>query len=267
MPRRLTSRCKDFLEFVDWHSEQDSIPSKGQSWLSSVHTCCRLTTLQIPRLDGSTGLQESSWNPNQSGTAFSRAPRTTLLVQTDTGQMAMGVLKMNIDPKIEKWSYSMWCVKYALRMEKRLHVCPVEYLDEPDSAARLAIDLYWDEDFVTYVSRYTRTPDLRTFLDFAAWVGLPSYVSAKARNLTRVQLQRAENFKDCPGGITTRARIHENKMLLLNRKKLTGDREEESILQETESVFDNAIRSKKKGERRARWDRAKRRFFRKKRYP
>jgi hypothetical protein len=36
MQRRLTSRCKGFLEVTDWHSEQDLVFSKGQ-WRGYFH--------------------------------------------------------------------------------------------------------------------------------------------------------------------------------------------------------------------------------------
>jgi hypothetical protein len=42
MQRRPTSRCKGFLEVVDWHSEPDSVLSEGQ-WVITFGICCELT--------------------------------------------------------------------------------------------------------------------------------------------------------------------------------------------------------------------------------
>jgi hypothetical protein len=140
-------------------------------------------------------------------------------------------------------------------------------LDELDSAARLACDFYRDGEFTKEISRYNRTPDPDSFLDFAAWTCLPSYIREKAPELARGQLQRARRFIDCPDGIMAGEGVHKNKKLLLNREKLTGEREGPTRLEETAREFDKAIRPKKKEDRRARWDRAKERFFSKKRYP
>jgi hypothetical protein len=92
----------------------------------------------------------------------------------------MGVLKMNTNPKLEKCPDFMWCVEYALRIVEELHACPVKYLDELDRAARLACGFYRDGEFITHVSKYNRRPGLQSFLDFAAWACLPSYIRAKA---------------------------------------------------------------------------------------
>jgi hypothetical protein len=175
----------------------------------------------------------------------------------------MEILKSIKGPRIDKWSDLMWCVYYTLRIEKRLHTCLVEYLDEVDRAAKVTCSLYRDGIFATRTTRITgtkRTSCVQNFLDFAVWASLPSYVRIKAPTMTHNELLHAAQFKDSPDWITREPGNNSCKHMMVKRLEHTGYREG-SFRLELEQVLDSAFRSKKKEERKNKWSNAKKRVF------
>jgi hypothetical protein len=176
----------------------------------------------------------------------------------------MEILKCIQGSSIDKWSDFMWCIEYALRIDLRLHVCPVEYLDEVDRAAKLTCSLYRDGIFAVRTTPLTgtkRISQVQTFLDFAVWVSLPSYVRAKAPSITHAELLHAAQFKDLPDGISTELGGNRNKDMMTRRGALSGERESLTSSFELEQVLNSVLRLKKKEERKGKWDKAKKRVF------
>jgi hypothetical protein len=173
----------------------------------------------------------------------------------------MGILKSIKAPRIEKWSDFMWCIEYSLRVEQRLHICPVEYLEEVHRAAKENCTLYRDGVFATRTTPHTRTKrtfPIRNFLDFAVWVGLVSYIHMKASASTHDDLLHAAQYKGLGNAISHEAGTNRNKQLLLDLSYRT---EQTMDLRPLTQVLDSAIRSKKKEERKDKWDKAKKRVF------
>jgi hypothetical protein len=89
------------------------------------------------------------------------------------------------------------CLEYALRLEFRTQVCPVEYLDEVGRTA-VATDIF--TLMAQHVNRYARDsmsprPTIETFLDIAVMFNLAGYVRVKGPQVSRSEIVHAAKKK------------------------------------------------------------------------
>jgi len=87
-----------------------------------------------------------------------------------------------------KTSHFLSCVEYALRLEQRLNICPVKFLDEVGRTATIYATVY--DDIVPRKLKGT----INSFLEFAVLFNLVSYVSGRGPTLSREELSHASRL-------------------------------------------------------------------------
>ncbi|KAI4708285.1 hypothetical protein J4E89_006907 [Alternaria sp. Ai002NY15] len=171
MNRRLISRCRGFLET----ESQSGSPSSGLSKTSRVTWTHRIAK------------------------DFVRSQRIWNIVLDNTGHDAfdpewhwangqLGLFKTVAGTTSTKTSHFLSCVEYALRLEQRLNICPVKFLDEVGRTATIFATVY--DDIVPRKLKGT----INSFLEFAVLFNLVSYVRGRGLTLSREELSHASRL-------------------------------------------------------------------------
>jgi len=100
----------------------------------------------------------------------------------------LGVFKAVAGDPSTKLSHFTSCVEYALRLEYRLKVCPVKFLDEVGRTADIH-PVY--EEVLPRELRGT----ICSFLEFAVLFNLASYVQTKGTTVPKSELLHAARFQ------------------------------------------------------------------------
>ncbi|KAH6860686.1 hypothetical protein BKA58DRAFT_38117 [Alternaria rosae] len=171
MNRRLISRSRGFLE-----TESQSRSSRaGLSKVSHV-----IWTHRIAK-------------------DFVRSQRTWNIILDNTGHDAfdpewhwangqLGLFKTVVETISTKTSQFLSCVDYALRLEQRLNICPVKFLDEVGRTAGIYPAVY--DDIVPRKLKGT----VKSFFEFAVLFNLASYVRITGLTLPRENLLYASRL-------------------------------------------------------------------------
>ncbi|KAI4614872.1 hypothetical protein J4E80_006376 [Alternaria sp. BMP 0032] len=171
MNRRLTSRCRGFLET----EIQSGSPRFGLS-----RTSCITWTHRIAK-------------------DFVRSQRIWNIILDNTGHDAfdpewhwangqLGLFKTVAGTTSIKTSHFLTCVDYALRLEQRLNICPVKFLDEVGRTATTYATVY--DEIVPRKLKGT----INSFLEFAVLFNLVSYVRGRSLTLSREELLHASRL-------------------------------------------------------------------------
>lgn len=125
---------------------------------------------------------------------------------------ANGCLKMfkatNTAPH-NKWAELKACIDCAVVRELRAKTCPVEFLDEIGRVAMQKCATNQDDEMPPELD----LPAFQTFLDFAVWFDLTSYVRARAPSMTYAEVSHATKFRglqlmDPRSKMLTRPSVH-----------------------------------------------------------
>ncbi|KAI4646165.1 uncharacterized protein J4E79_010674 [Alternaria viburni] len=171
MNRRLVSRCGGFLET----ESQSGSPSSGLSKTSRVTWTHRIAK------------------------DFVRSQRIWNIILDNTGHNAfdpewhwangqLGLFKTVAGTTSTKSSHFLSCVDYALRLEQRLNICPVKFLDEVGRTATTYATVY--DDIVPRKLKGT----INSFLEFAVLFNLVGYVRGRGPTLSRDELLHASRL-------------------------------------------------------------------------
>lgn len=111
------------------------------------------------------------------------------------------------------WTCFMGGVKFAICEQDRSNTCLVGFLDELGRTAMLTCEFYRTSAFVHDVgSKPNRHQELQSFLDFAMWYHIDSYVYAKGPLVTQGELQHAINYRgNLNKCVVPRTRFYSNK--------------------------------------------------------
>ncbi|KAI4660288.1 uncharacterized protein J4E78_004989 [Alternaria triticimaculans] len=171
MNHRLISRCRGFLETESQHGSASS----GLSKTSHVTWTHRIAK------------------------DFVRSQRIWNIILDNTGHDAfdpewhwangqLGLFKTFAGTTSTKTSHFLSCVEYALRLEQRLNICPVKFLDEVGRTATIYATVY--DDIVPRKLKGT----INSFLEFAVLFNLVSYVRGRGLTLLREELLHASRL-------------------------------------------------------------------------
>ncbi|KAI4687876.1 uncharacterized protein J4E88_003469 [Alternaria novae-zelandiae] len=130
---------------------------------------------------------------------FVRSQRIWNIILDNTGHDAfdpewhwangqLGLFKTVAGTTSTKTSHFLSCVEYALRLEQRLNICPVKFLDEVGRTATIYATVY--DDIVPRKLKGT----INSFLEFAVLFNLVSYVRGRGLMLSRDELLHASRL-------------------------------------------------------------------------
>ncbi|KAI4917469.1 hypothetical protein J4E85_009988 [Alternaria conjuncta] len=171
MNRRLISRCRGFLETeCQWGSAR-----------SGLSKASRVTWTHRIAKD------------------FVRSQRIWNIILDNTGHDAfdpewhwangqLGLFKTVAGTTNTKASHFLSCLEYALRLEQRLNICPVKFLDEVGRTATIYATVY--DDIVPRKFKGT----ISSFLEFAVLFNLVSYVRGRGLTLSKEELSHASRL-------------------------------------------------------------------------
>ncbi|KAI4677900.1 uncharacterized protein J4E84_008845 [Alternaria hordeiaustralica] len=100
----------------------------------------------------------------------------------------LGLFKTVAGTTSTKTSHFIFCVDYALRLEQRLNICPVKFLDEVGRTTTIYATVY--DDIVPRKLRGT----VNSFLEFAVLFNLVSYVRGRGLTLSKEELLHASRL-------------------------------------------------------------------------
>ncbi|KAH7086405.1 hypothetical protein FB567DRAFT_580552 [Paraphoma chrysanthemicola] len=251
MQRRLVSRCKGFLEVENWH-KTPNIALKKDSCAGWIHRSARDFLISEP-----------VWKTIVSNTGGD----DVFIPERHWANGFMGKLKSVGNHCNSEWSDFMWGVAYALRVEQKLRVCETQYLDELGRTAELNCTIYREQLFAkrTGWDNIRKTPKLQHFLDFAVWINHAGYVQSKSPTVMQEQLIHAALFKDLWTTIQNPSDFPLNGLTKIDNDivKKEGLHTYDDVLnrEKCRLALEEALRLKKKENRKHRWSRAKSRVF------
>ncbi|KNG51453.1 p-loop containing nucleoside triphosphate hydrolase [Stemphylium lycopersici] len=226
MNSRLVNRCKGFLEVEGWRRD----PSAAITEASHIDWAHRIARDFVR--------SKKIWNEVLDNTAYEAFDPEW---HWANGQL--GVFKAVAGDPSTKLSHFTSCIEYALRLEYRLKVCPVKFLDEVGRTA--AIHPVYEE----VLPRELRGT-ICSFLEFAVLFNLASYVQAKGTTIPKSELLHAARFQ---GWLDAKQWEEFSRHI-----DFPGDNANfETSRKELDNALDTLLGS---GRSKSRWQRAKRRF-------
>ncbi|KAI4606605.1 hypothetical protein J4E83_009977 [Alternaria metachromatica] len=171
MNRRLVSRCRGFLET----ESQSGSPSSGLSKTSRVTWTHRIAKDFVR--------SQRIWN-----TILDNTGHDAFDPEWHWANGQLGLFKTVAGTGSTKTSHFLSCVEYALRLEQRLNICPVKFLDEVGRTATIYATVY--DDIVPRKFKGT----ISSFLEFAVLFNLVSYVRDKGLTLSKEELLHASRL-------------------------------------------------------------------------
>ncbi|KAI4616408.1 uncharacterized protein J4E87_008674 [Alternaria ethzedia] len=171
MNRLLITRCRGFLE-TDSHYESARSGLSKASHVTWTHRIAK---------------------------NFVRSQRIWNIILDNTGHDAfdpewhwangqLGLFKTVAGIGSTKTSHFLSCLDYALRIEQRLNICPIKFLDEVGHTATIYATIY--DDIVLRKLKGT----INSFLEFAVLFNLASYVRITGHTLPREDLLHASRL-------------------------------------------------------------------------
>ncbi|KAI4695626.1 hypothetical protein J4E81_005952 [Alternaria sp. BMP 2799] len=130
---------------------------------------------------------------------FVRSQRIWNIILDNTGHDAfdpewhwangqLGLFKTVAGTASTKTSHFLSCVEYALRLEQRLNICPLKFLDEVGRTTTIYATVY--DDIVPRKLKGT----INSFLEFAVLFNLVGYVRGRGLTLSRDELLHASRL-------------------------------------------------------------------------
>ncbi|KAF1837270.1 hypothetical protein BDW02DRAFT_175185 [Decorospora gaudefroyi] len=171
MNRRLIARCKGFLEVEDWRRSPGAILTED-SHVSWIHRTAR----DFLRA-------KCMWN-----NVLDTTGHDDFDPEWHWANGHLGMFKAVAGTTPTKMSHFILCVEYALRLEHRLQICPVKYLDEVGRTA--TIHHVYDAFLPRAIGG-----SVASFLEFSVLFQLVGYVKAKGATVPRRELKNAARLQ------------------------------------------------------------------------